>query len=111
MTHSTKFTLLQVNFRHPTASNPAAQQAAMERAHAIAHVAGLCWKTWIYNAETSELGGIYIFEDATSAQAYLDGPIFTSLKQLPGVEDMQVKVFAVDEAKSRLTHSPLPTEP
>lgn len=108
MTQTADFTLVQVNFRHPAASSSEAQQAAMERAHAIAAVAGLCWKTWIYNPETSELGGIYIFNDARSAQAYLDGPIFSSLKQLPGVEDMQVKVFAIDEAKSRITHSPLP---
>ena len=103
--------LLQVNFTHHPPDLAAAQQAAWERAHAIAAVPGLCWKIWIYDPDTQMAGGIYLFEDAASAQNYLDGPIFMGLKQTPGVSQMQVIGCQVNVANSAVTRGPLPTAP
>ena len=99
--------LAQVNFKLRTSSDAQAQKAALERAHAIAEVFGLIWKVWIFDRDRNEAGGIYLFQDEQSAQAYLAGEIFTGLKNMPGVEDMEVKLFDVNETNSAITRAPL----
>jgi hypothetical protein len=67
--------LVQINFDYQPPDAIAAQQAAWERAHEIAQVPGLIWKIWIHNAATLEAGGIYLLQDAASAQAYESNPL------------------------------------
>ncbi len=105
---ASKLKLAQVNFQFHAPSQAQAQKAALERAHAIAdEVTGLIWKVWIYDHDRSEAGGIYLFQDEASAQAYLGGDIFTGLRNMPGVEDMQVKIFDVNEVNSAITRARL----
>ncbi|MFE4106040.1 YdhR family protein [Almyronema epifaneia] len=102
------YKLVQVLFSYAAAGSPAASQAATERAHRIAaEVSGLIWKIWTYDATTAEAGGVYLFTDEASAQAYLAGPIFASLKALPEVENMQVRLLDVDSDRSQITRAPL----
>ena len=100
-------TLLQINFQHRPPSLLEAQKAALERAHAIAKVPGLIWKVWIFSIKRQEAGGIYLFRDEVSARAYLDGEIITKLKKSPGVGEMHIKVFEVNEVNSAITRAPI----
>ena len=105
---ASKLKLAQVNFQFHAPSQAQAQKAALERAHAIAdEVSGLIWKVWIFDRSRSEAGGIYLFQDEASAQAYVTGDIFTGLTNMPGVEDMKVKIFDVNEINSAITRAPL----
>lgn len=66
-------------------------------ASAIAGVPGLVRKTWIWNAETREAGGLYLFEDQASLEAYWNGPIIAKLRQSPRVTHLRARQFDVLE--------------
>lgn len=104
------FKLVHVTFHPSSVNREAAEQAAWERAHQIAEVPGLIWKIWIHQSEHNLAGGVYLFQDQASAEAYLTGSIFSDLRALPGESKLTVSVFDVDEPRSQLTRGPLPTE-
>lgn len=62
--------LLQVHFAFsgPFGDEMSAQLA--ELAQSINQEPGFIWKIWTENSATQEAGGIYLFEDEQSAQAY-----------------------------------------
>lgn len=101
--------LIQILFRNPQKASEDAQKAAWERAHAIAEWQGLIWKIWTYDPNSDRVGGIYLFRDSKSAEAYLNGPIVASMKSIPGVSEFQTTVLAVDGDRSKVTRGPLPT--
>lgn len=101
------YKLVQITFRNLQGQTKAAQKSAWERAHQIADWPGLIWKIWIYNQEAQLAGGVYLFVDKSSAQAYLKGPIAASLSAAPGVADMVTNLFDVDEARTATTRGPL----
>lgn len=98
-------TLLHLTFRNPQGHTEAASQAAWERADQIAAWPGLIWKTWIHQPEHQIFGGIYLFEDQASADAYLEGPIVASIQAIPEIADFTVVQYQVDEARSRVTRA------
>lgn len=69
----------------------------------IAAVAGLRWKIWIMN----EAGGIMLFDDEASLEAYLDGPIVAQIVSHPALSDFSVKQFDVMEAETAITRGPV----
>jgi len=100
-------TLLQITFHHPQAQSEAAQRAAWDRAHTIAQWPGLHWKLWIAVPEEAVYGGIYLFADGASAQAYLDGPVVANICAIPGISEVKTQLFAVNEALSAVTRGPM----
>ncbi len=73
----------------------------------ISVVAGLEWKIFALNEETAEAAGIYLFKDAESLQAYLDGPIMAAMKTKPAFSDVTVKVFDIAEEATLKTRGPV----
>ncbi len=97
--------LLQVDFPY---SGPWGEQmtAAMrELAQSIAGEPGLIWKLWTENATVGEAGGVYLFSDQPSAQAYLD--MHTRRLKDFGIPLVNAKIFAVNEVLSRVDRAPL----
>jgi hypothetical protein len=78
-----------------------------EAAVAIAATPGLSWKVWPWNDEDRVGGGIYIFEDAASAQAYLGGSIAAGLGEHPALSDLSVKQFEVLDSLTAVTRGPV----
>jgi hypothetical protein len=68
-------------------------------------VSGLEWKLWLASPAASSAGGIYLFRDEASADAYVNGPVIAALRRNPSVRDVRVRVYLVDESLSRLTHA------
>jgi hypothetical protein len=60
-------------------------------------MACLRWKVWSLNEPERAFGGIYLFEDGASADAYLAGPIVAHLRQHPALRDITAKQFDVLE--------------
>jgi hypothetical protein len=52
-------------------------------------------------------GGIYLFDDESSAQAFLEGPIAAGLGQHPAVSDISVKQFEVLGDLTTITRGPV----
>ena len=73
----------------------------------IAAVSGLRWKVWIMNEQKNEAGGIYLFDDEDSIQAYLGGQIIAGLKSNPALSDISAKVFDVVEDFTAETRGPI----
>lgn len=99
--------IVYIQFDNPQRSTAIAQKAAQERAHSIAKIPGLVWKIWTYDPSSDRVGGIYLFQDLASANAYLSGSIVASMKALPGVSHFQSTVLAVNSELSQVTHIPL----
>jgi hypothetical protein len=66
--------LLQLNFNF-SISRAEYEQTASSLATEFANVDGLRWKIWLMNEGGSEAGGIYLFDDESSLQAFLAGPL------------------------------------
>ncbi len=97
--------LLQVDFPYQGPWGDEMTAAMDGLAQSIAQEPGLLWKVWTENTETGEAGGIYLFSDRPSAEAYL-GMHTARLKQF-GIPVVNGKVFAVNEALSRIDRAPL----
>ena len=99
-------TIVQINLRFE-GSKAEYLEAFSEAAAPIAATPGLRWKVWPWNDEERVGGGIYLFDDAESAQAYLQGPIVAGLGQHPAVSDVSVQQFEVLESVTAVTRGPV----
>jgi hypothetical protein len=61
------------------------------------------------NEADSTAGGIYLFDDESSADAFLDGPIAASLKTNPVISKISVRLFGVSEEHTVVTRGPVRT--
>jgi hypothetical protein len=98
--------ILQINYKF---SIPSAdlEQAFLPAAPIIADTPGLRWKIWLMNEADSEAGGIYLFDDQSSAQAFLAGPLMTAMGANPVVSNIGTKLFDVTEEHTAITRGPV----
>jgi hypothetical protein len=97
--------LLQVDFPYQGPWGEAMAAAMSGLAQSIAQEPGLLWKIWTENQSTETAGGVYLFSDLPSAEAYL--AMHTQRLQGFGVAQVSAKIFAVNETLSRLDRAPL----
>lgn len=97
--------ILQVDFvdRRPFTTEKA--KALAELAHHIADTPGVIWKIWTENADTQEAGGIYLFEDEASLDAYLN--MHTERLKNMGIDPINAKKFQVNEPLTAITRGRL----
>lgn len=98
-------TLLQVDFSYEGPFGDEMASAMAGLAESIAREPGFVWKIWTENRDIGEAGGIYLFEDESSARAYLDKHT-ARLKEF-GVPKVNGKVFHVNERLSAIDHGPV----
>jgi len=93
--------LLQVDysFDGPWGAQMASEHT--ELAHRIAAVPGLIWKIWTENPEALEAGGIYLFEDESSLDAYWSQKIVRL--QSAGIENIRARKFDVNQPLTQIT--------
>lgn len=97
-------TILQMHFDFtgPFGEEMARQLAGL--AESINDEPGFVWKIWTESQENSEAGGIYLFEDETSAQVYVRK--HTARLSAMGVCEVVFKIFDVNEKLTHLNHGP-----
>ena len=78
-----------------------------EAATIIASVEGLIWKIWIFEEEEFEIGGIYLFANRETAEAYLNHPVVQAVCSSPAVVSTQSQLWDVEGSLSALTRAPL----
>jgi len=98
--------LLQINFKITTSVKDYATMAA-PLADPIAKTPGLEWKVWIFNEQNHEAGGLYLFRDEASVNAYVQGDIVANLKKQPTIKDISAKIFDIDEKLTHMTRGPI----
>jgi Putative mono-oxygenase ydhR len=74
----------------------------------IATVEGLIWKIWVSQEEEFEMGGIYLFANRETAEAYLSHPVLQAVRSNPAVESTQSQLWEVESSLSAITRGPLP---
>jgi hypothetical protein len=98
--------ILQINFTYRgSASDLAPSFESLARP--IADTNGLRWKIWLLNEATREAGGIYLFDDEASLNAYLAGPIVAQVKGHPALSNITAKQFGTIEPLTAVTRGPL----
>lgn len=98
--------ILQINFKFHLSR--AEYEAVIEpQAESIAAVPGLLWKVWLMNEAGREAGGIHLFADGPSLDAYLDGEIVAGIVGHPGLSDFSVKQFDVMDSVTAVTRGPV----
>ena len=97
--------ILQVDFPYPGPWGQAMTEAMEGLARSIADEPGLVWKIWTENEAAGEAGGVYLFKDMTSAQAYLT--MHTARLQGFGIAPVNGKIFAVNDALSQIDRGPV----
>ncbi|MBK9295266.1 MAG: YdhR family protein [Oligoflexia bacterium] len=98
--------ILQINFKFHVAREQ--YEAAVEPlAQPIAAVPGVLWKVWLMNEAEQESGGIYLFADGASLEAYLNSEIVAGIVSNPALSDFSVKQFEVMEGVSEVTRGPV----
>jgi hypothetical protein len=78
-----------------------------EAATAIAAVEGLLWKIWILQQEELEMGGIYLFANRETAEAYLNHPVAQAVRNNPAVVSTESQLWDAESSLSALTRAPL----
>jgi len=59
------------------------------------------------NEAENEAGGIYLFNDESSLQAFIDGPLAAKVKSHPALSEMSAKLFDVMEDLTAITRGPV----
>lgn len=97
--------ILQVDFPYPGPWGDEMTEAMEDLARSIAEQPGLIWKIWTANEATGEAGGVYLFEDAFSAEAYL--AMHTARLKSFGIQHVNGKIFEVNEPLSKIDRGPV----
>lgn len=92
--------LLQIDFPFAGPFGDEMSAGFSDLAATINDEPGFIWKVWTEHASRQEAGGIYLFTDEASAQAYLHK--HTQRLQGFGVSGIQAKIFQVNETLSAL---------
>ena len=98
--------ILQLNFKF-NVTRTEYEQAVSPLADKFAAVTGLRWKIWLMNEAESEAGGIYLFDDEPSLQAFLEGPLAAAISNHPALSNMSVKRFDVMDGITAITRGPV----
>ena len=97
--------LLQIDFPFAGPFGAEMTSALEGLAQSIAQQPGLCWKIWTENAAEHIAGGIYLFTDQASAEAYL--AMHRARLASFGIEDIRARILDVNEGLTRIDRGPL----
>ena len=98
--------ILQISF-HLNVPRAEFEDIARSLASDFAQLPGLTWKIWLMNETERQAGGIYLFEDQSSLDAYLEGPLAQAVMAHPALSDLAAKQFDVIEDCTAITRGPL----
>ena len=104
---ATTYTVLQMRFKLRVPPDVFLAHSR-EAAAIIASVEGLIWKIWILQQEEFEIGGIYLFANRETAEAYLNQPVIQAVCSNPAVVSSQSQLWDIESSLSALTRAPLP---
>ena len=103
---ATDYTVLHLRFKLRVSPDVLLSQSR-EAATNITLVEGLIWKIWLFKEKEFELGGVYLFANRESAEAYLNHPVIQAVRSNPAVVSTQSQLWDVESSLSALTRAPL----
>src|SRR5215467_12081042 len=104
---ATTYTVLQLRFKLRVPPDVLLTRSR-EAATIIASVEGLIWKIWVLQEEEEfEMGGMYLFANRETAEAYLNHPVVQAVCSNPAVVSTRSQLWDVESSLSALTRAPL----
>ncbi|OEY67318.1 monooxygenase [Marinobacter sp. X15-166B] len=97
--------LLQVDFEFPGPFGDEMTEALTDLAESINDEPGIIWKIWTENEQARLAGGIYLFEDETSASAYLK--MHSARLSAMGITNIRGRIFDLNTPLSTINRAPL----
>ncbi len=97
--------LLQVDFGFKGPFGEEMANALVELANSINNEPGMIWKIWTESEKDQMGGGIYLFEDEPSAQAYLE--MHTTRLQNMGINDVRGFIFDINQPLTAINRGPV----
>ncbi len=97
--------LLQVDFDFQGPFGQEMVQAMTGLAESINQEPGLIWKIWTQSEKDQLGGGVYLFADEASAQAYL-AMHRERLTQM-GIQNIRGVIFDINQQLSEINHAPI----
>ena len=98
-------TILQIDFPMPGPWGEEMAAAFGDLAQIIARTPGLRWKIWTESEAEGLGGGIYLFDDDETAQAYLEE--HTARLESFGISDIRAKLLHVNEPLTAVNAGPV----
>jgi len=98
--------ILQINFKYSVSADEF-EAAVNPMSGPISAVDGLRWKIMLHSMETAEAGGIYLFKDAASLNAFLAGPLVAQVTSHPALSDFSVKQFGIMDEFTAICRGPV----
>ena len=98
--------IVQINLKYKV-TRPELEKAFLEIAQPVANLKGLLWKIWIINEVEKSAGGIYLFEDDASVQAFHEGELVAAIMKHPALSDVEAKVFDILPKHTKITRGPV----
>lgn len=99
--------IVAVNYEYTGDPVEWAKAYTPERAELFVNLPGLKWKIWLDAPEDNRTGGIYLFADQASADAYANGPLMDRHRKNPALKNLQVRKFNTRDEMSRITRAPI----
>lgn len=96
--------IAQVNY-NSTYKDEKSREEKRLMAESRATIPGFIWKVWLRNEETGRGGGLFLFEDRASADAWVEGR--KTRKFAPSTSNITVELFDVDEELTRISRGPI----
>lgn len=97
--------ILHVNYRC-TLSKKEFSETIGPSASDLAVFPGLRWKIWLFDEERGEGGGVHLFDDEASIEAYLS-QVIEELKEHPAFSDVRAKSFDILDQPTATTRGPV----
>lgn len=98
--------ILQINFKYNVPKDDYVG-AVSGLAGEFAAVEGLRWKVWLLDESGGESGGIMLFQDQASLEAFLNSPLAAKVTGHPALSDFSIKQFDVMKKETMVTRGPL----
>ena len=99
--------IVTVNYEYEGDPAEWAKAYTPERAEMFVSLPGLQWKMWLDAPEDKRTGGIYLFEDRASADAYSMARSWIGTALIRRFQNLQVRTFNTREEMSRMTRAPI----
>lgn len=97
--------LVQVNYKFNT-TRIQYDKMQLQWVQTFADFRGLVWKIWLMNEKEKEAGGIVLFEDESSAKAYLRF-VEDTTNNIPFISDFEGKMFDVMDRHTKICRGPV----
>lgn len=97
--------LLQVDFDFEGPFGEEMSDRLVDLAQSINDEPGMIWKIWTENSHEKRGGGVYLFEDESTAKAYLK--MHSERLKAMGVTDVRGMLFDINDSLSAINRAPL----